>query len=92
MNKKQRLVLAIFIPIIIFFITFTIAYYTGSTCIIRRTITGSPFGSKTIYNPFNWEKTWYIWLLSAIIIFIFEYKLFADKKMLINKKKKDNLS
>jgi hypothetical protein len=31
-------------------------------------------------NPFNWERTWYIWLLSLTFCCIFEYTLFADKK------------
>ena len=31
MNKNQKIILAIFIPIIIFFIALTIAYYTGVT-------------------------------------------------------------
>lgn len=87
MNKNQRLILAIFIPIIFFFIAFTIAYYSavtivpGVTNLERIAETGV---AKYSHNPFDWEKTWYIWFLSLISIILFEYELFEDKK------KKDN--
>ncbi len=83
MNKNQKIILAIFVPVIIFFIAFTIAYYTavtivpGWTNLERMARTGVP---KYSHNPFDWEKTWYIWFLSLIGIILFEYKLFADKK------------
>jgi type II secretory pathway component PulF len=91
MNKKQRLVLAIFVPIIIFFLTLTIAYYMGVTHIphsgnIQYTWGDGAryFYTTTTYNPFDWQKTWYVWMFCIIFCCIFEYKLFADKK------KKDN--
>ncbi len=31
-------------------------------------------------DPFDWEKTWYMWLIFLIFCCIFEYKLFGDKK------------
>jgi len=114
MNKNQRLILAISIPIILFFIALTIAYYTGVTTHTTSKKVTSMFGRKlsspsiskitipkiskikinkispikpnyfttTTYNhnPFDWGKTWYVWLLSLTFCCIFEYKLFADKK------------
>lgn len=97
-NKKQMLVLAIFVPVIIFFLTLTIAYYMG---VMHVTRSGSSvrypwedsedsedssegFYTTKTYNPFSWQKTWYVWVISSIFCCIFEYKLFADKK------KKDN--
>ncbi|HUS49255.1 MAG TPA: hypothetical protein VMZ91_03775 [Candidatus Paceibacterota bacterium] len=87
MNKNQKIVLAIFIPIIIFFITLTIAYYTGVTThtekvteLFGRKLSSPQFFTRKTYNPFDWEKTWYIWMLYLIFCCIFEYKLFADKK------------
>ena len=91
MNKKQRLVLAIFIPIVILFITIGIANSVGytETEITREVPESMVFFRKyigtttTIYhkgNPFDWERTWYIWVLSLTFCCIFEYKLFADKK------------
>ena len=91
MNKKQKIILAIFVPVIIFFLALTIVHYTG---IADEHYTGRPRkpGSyTTTYSPFNWGKTWYIWLFFIIFICVFEYKLFADKKIIINKKKKNNL-
>ncbi len=89
MNKKQKLVLAIFIPIIILFVTIGIANSVGYT-VKTRTLTENSYlrkyGEMTYRegNPFDWQRTWYIWLLSLTFCCIFEYKLFADKK------KKDN--
>ena len=92
MNKKQKLVLAIFVPIIILFITLVIANSVGYTEKTRTLSEGSYLrkylGETTIYregNPFDWGRTWYIWLLSLTFCCIFEYKLFADKKRKIIK-------
>jgi len=98
MNKKQRLVLAIFVPVILFFISLMIANsigvkVTGHMTGVEYHPTASPGKKFTFsgevghydtytYNPFDWGKTWYIWFLFWIITFIFEYKLFADKKVL----------
>jgi hypothetical protein len=86
-NKKQRVVLAIFVPIIILFITLVIANSVGYTEITREVPKNNVFrkylGTTTIYykgNPFDWERTWYIWLLSLTFCCIFEYKLFGNKK------------
>jgi len=106
-NKKQRLVLAIFVPIIIFFIVLMIANSVGVKVTTHLTgVTYNPMasGKKFIFsgkvgsyesytnNPFDWQKTWYVWVVFSIFCCIFEYKLFADKKVINNKKKKDNLS
>jgi hypothetical protein len=84
MNKKQRLVLAIFIPVIILFITLGIANSVGYTEITKIRSEGSYlrkyFPTITKGNPFDWERTWYIWFLSLTFCCIFEYKLFGDKK------------
>jgi len=93
MNRKQRLVLAIFAPIIILFIALMIANSVGVTRTARtfegRTVRGSTYYT---HNPFDLEKTWYVWFSALAFCGIFEYKLFADKKVINNKKKKDNLS
>ena len=92
MNKKQRLILAIFVPLIIIFITLVIANSVGHKAItiplpedslLRKY--GMGMTTRTYYkkgNPFDWERTWYIWLLSLTFCCIFEYKLFEDKKNL----------
>jgi len=94
MNKKQRLVLAIFVPIIILFIALIITNELGYTEITRKEPENSVFRkyfgmTTTIYhkgNSFDWERTWYIWFLSLVFCCIFEYKLFANKKASVNKK------
>jgi hypothetical protein len=94
MNKKQRVVLAIFIPIIFLFITLVIANSVGYTAITKTLSEGSYLrkylGATTIYhkgNPFDWKRTWYIWFLSLTFCCIFEYKLFANKKERVNGKR-----
>jgi hypothetical protein len=62
-NQKQKIILAIFIPIIILFFILSIT---------------SSLGFRD--DPFDWEKTWYVWMIYVIYCCIFEYKLFADKK------------
>ena len=105
MNKKQRLVLAIFVPIVILFITLRIAdsvSVTRVSILIPRVVEETP--EKTLTweeikkdinakyrreiktqktaadGPFNWDKTWYVWMFYLIFCCIFEYKLFEDIK------------
>lgn len=86
MNKTQKIILAIFIPIIILFIVLLIANSVGVSWGGGGWIDLYGDGNKTlisghkIYNPFYWEKTWYVWMLYVIFCCIFEYKLFSDKK------------
>jgi len=90
MNKKQKIILAIFIPIIIFFIVLLIASSVSVTT--GGYVKGKYFNFVThTHDPFDWETTWYVWMLYLIFCCIFEYKLFEDKKIIINKKKKNNL-
>ena len=84
MNKKQKIISAIFIPVIVFFIALMIANSVGITRF-------SKYGTL-IHDPFDWEKTWYVWIAYFIIIFIFEYKLFSDKNISDNKKRKDKVN
>ena len=93
MNKNQKIILAIFIPIIILFIALGIANSLGYTEITRKVPESSVFSRYPLPttaprylkgNPFDWENTWYVWVLCLILICIFEYKLFADKKRKIN--------
>ena len=65
----------------------------GYTEITRKVPESSVFrkylGETTIYyegNPFDWRRTWYIWVLSLVFCCIFEYKLFANKKASGNRK------
>jgi hypothetical protein len=108
MNIKQKIILAIFIPIVLFFITYTIAYYISvdevvirsaytekmsSTEMVKELIeaveegrqTKSPYiyhpaVTRKYYYPFDWQRTWYVWILFLTLCGVFEYKLFEDKK------------
>ncbi|MBA7567592.1 hypothetical protein ES708_09307 [subsurface metagenome] len=84
MNKNQKIVLAIFIPIIIFFIALMIANSVGVTghWHISKPIAGYKTHTSIRYthNPFDWEKTWYVWLVYSAFCCLFEFLLFRDKK------------
>ena len=88
MNKNQKIVLANFVPIIIFFIALVIANSVGYTVIYRPTIlTGDIFDkyAKPISyyresNPFDWGRTWCVWIVYSASCCLFEFLLFRDKK------------
>ena len=82
MNRKQRLVLAIFAPIIILFIALMIANsvtYNPPARNIKKSSVSS-LGIYRDHDPFNLDKTWYVWFPALFFCGIFEYKLFEDKK------------
>lgn len=106
MNKTQKLILAIFVPIIFFFIALAIANNLGVTSVMeivsendpRRSLGASIFdkyryGPPTItshtHNPFDWGKTWYVWLLYSASCCLFEFLLFKDKKIIVKRNKED---
>lgn len=79
MNKNQKIVLAIFVPIIIFFIALIIASSVSVTT--GGYVKGKYFNFVThTNNPFDWEKTWYVWLVYSASCCLFEFLLFRDKK------------
>jgi len=87
MNKSQKIILAIFVPLIIFFVALMIANSLGVTTvteILSKDDYWYKLGIRTstshTHNPFDLENTWYVWVLYLIFCCIFEYKLFADKK------------
>jgi hypothetical protein len=73
-NRTQKLILAIFIPIIFFFIAIFIANvavdYRGSIL-------------------FNFGETWHVWLLYSASCCLFEFLLFRDNKIISRKNKED---
>ncbi len=69
MNIIQKIILAIFIPVILYVISLSIA----------------EFIVNNFYWPDDLEKTWYVWFVFLITVCIFEYKLFEDKKKKDNK-------
>jgi len=125
MNKKQRVILALFIPILLFFIALTIAYYASVEVVITPGYTTSvptspgmdpesalvkiiklqeerkdwqpgdplythhPAIINKYYSPYDWQRTWYVWLLFLAFCCFFEYKLFEDKEIISNKRSKE---
>ena len=125
MNWKQKIILSVFIPVLLFSITYTIAYYVSvEERVIQSAHTtptmsawelfahveaeleakkaGNPYWQSSEplytyhpavirkdYNPYNWQKTWYVWLLFLAFCCFFEYKLFEDKEIISNKKNKE---
>ena len=97
MNKTQKLILAIFVPIIFFFIALVIANSVGVTETTRKvpenlTYLRKYLGATTIYykgNPFDWGRTWCVWLVYSASCCLFEFLLFRDNKIIPRKNKED---
>jgi len=70
MNKIQKIILAIFIPVILFVISLAIA----------EPITWKPGKFRLYDTGVIFYYGWPVWLIFLIIVCIFEYKLFKDKK------------
>ena len=88
MNKTQKLILAIFVPIIFFFIALVIANSVGVTRGVMH-MYQKPSSITTTINPFDWGKTWYVWLLYSASCCLFEFLLFRDKKIIAKRNKED---
>jgi len=73
-NKAQRLIFAIFVPIIFFFIAIFIA---NEAVDYRSSIL------------FDLGETWYVWLVYSASCCLFEFLLFRDKKITAKKNKED---
>ncbi|GAI50941.1 unnamed protein product [marine sediment metagenome] len=71
MNKTQKLILAIFVPIIIFFI---------AIFIVNEAV---DYESSIL---FNLGETWYVWLVYSASCCLFEFLLFRDNKIITQKK------
>ena len=81
MNKTQKLILAIFVPIILFFIALTIADSVGVSSVGGwRQFSQKPSFPSHTHDPFDMEKTWYVWLVYSASCCLFEFLLFRDKK------------
>ena len=68
MNKTQKLILAIFVPIIFFFIAIFIA---------NGAVDAVDYESSIL---FNLGETWYVWRVYSASCCLFEFLLFRDKK------------
>jgi len=97
MNKNQKLILAIFVPIIIFFIALMIANSMGVSKVTKILAEDDPFyklfGMKTrtsyTHDPFDWQKTWCVWLVYSASCCLFEFLLFRDNKIIAKRNKED---
>ncbi len=70
MNKIQKIILAIFVPSILYVIALAIA----------EPITWRPGKFRLYSSSVIFYYGWPVWLVFLIIVCIFEYKLFKDKK------------
>jgi hypothetical protein len=75
LNRAQRLILAIVIPAILFVITAPIAAKTGAIC---STVVVIDYAKECKEYPFNWSKTWHIWLLYLMVVGVIEYILYSN--------------
>jgi hypothetical protein len=59
-NIKQKIFLSVFVPILLFFISYTISNIINQGQYARH---------------WDWSKTWYVWFIFLISCGYFEYKL-----------------
>ena len=64
MNSKQKIIFSILIPLVLFLIFLKIAGQIG----------GHP-GLYYVEEPFNFSKTWWIWIFFLIIVGYLESKI-----------------
>lgn len=90
MKHKQKIVLVIFIPVLLFFIAYTFAYYVSGerTFILPDTLTLEGLRKSLeepvfIHNPLDWRKTWYVWLFSLALCLLLEYIILFEDKLAI---------
>ena len=67
LSKQQKLLAAIGLPLILFLVNVKIAGAIGENFIGQA-------------QPFNFDATWWIWLIFVAIIGFIEYKLFENKE------------
>ncbi len=75
MNKIQKIILAIFVPVILYVIALGIA----------EPITWRPGKVIIRSSDVTFYYGWPVWLVFLIIVCIFEYKLFEDKEKKVKK-------
>ena len=81
-NKAQRNIIAISLPLIALIFTWLIANNVldrKTTCSYEDLFQVIPCRRAVNITAFDFEKTWWIWLIAVILVFIFEYKLFGKK-------------
>lgn len=70
LNSNQKIIFSIVVPVIIFIIVYPIASSAG---------TFYGFGFDEVYGgPFNFGRTWYIWVMAIGLITYIEMKIFSD--------------
>lgn len=68
-NIKQKTVLSIIISLILYVITSSVADQVGS---------GHTYSSGHYGGPFNWDKTYFLWLGFLSLVGVFNFLLFED--------------
>jgi len=66
LTKQQILFAAVGLPIILFLITVKIAGNIGENFIGEA-------------RPYNFDDTWWVWLVFVLVVGFIEYKLFENK-------------
>jgi len=64
LNPTQKIIVGVFGALILLILCISIADAQGY--------------SRSGVNAFDWEDTWYIWVIFLSLIGYFEYKLFQD--------------
>ncbi len=81
LNKTQKIIISIAVPIVLFIMTLPIAHELSRTFIYVPSYGEFSFSSNsyTVYNYFDFSKNWWAWTLYVVLVFIVEFKLFKNK-------------
>jgi hypothetical protein len=71
MNKTQRLILAVIVPLVVLPIAWKIK------CVFY--FTGSPTSFSDLFLS-DLEEVWWVWVITFAVIGVFEFFLFRDRK------------
>lgn len=86
LTQIQQIIVAIVVPIVLFLITYIIAYEASGYDV--RVYYNDSFESfdrevneRHYTGAFDWIETWYVWLTYVVTIGIFEYIIWNKKKI-----------
>lgn len=76
-NSQQRIIFAILLPILCFIVFIPILdFFDGYNGKWEKTSSVSSIQRPDLFEPFFFQKTWFIWLIYICLLLVLEYKLF----------------
>ena len=81
MNKEQKTILAILLPVILFVLFIPILdNFDGYTGEWEQISASGQIKKPDLFKPLEFQKTWSIWLIYIILLSVLEFLIFNNKK------------